>query len=303
VGRGDHPHVDPDRVGRADPLELALLQHAEQADLGGHRDVADLVEEDRAAVGRLEEPLLVALRAGEGALHVAEQLRLEERLGERPAVERDERVAAAGAPGVQGARDELLARAALARDEHGGGAVGHRLDHADHLAHRRGAAHEALRRAALALAQLALQLAVAVEQGLALGGLGDGTADDLDVVERLRQVVVRAGADGGERGLHRRVAGHHDDLDLGPAVLHGVQELEARQLRHLDVEQGDVEVLLRELLGGGDGRVEPDHVVALLAQERLERAQQRRLVVDDEDAGGLHFGGLGHVVLLGVRCG
>ena len=60
VGRGDEADVDLDRLDAADPLELALLQHAQQLDLGGEVDVADLVEKERAAVGPLEAALLPA---------------------------------------------------------------------------------------------------------------------------------------------------------------------------------------------------------------------------------------------------
>ena len=54
VGRGDDPHVDAEGLVAADALELALLQEAQQLHLDGRRDLADLVEEQRAAVGLLE---------------------------------------------------------------------------------------------------------------------------------------------------------------------------------------------------------------------------------------------------------
>ena len=54
VGRGDQAHVDADGLDAADPLELALLQRAQQLDLHLDGDLADLVEEERAAVGELE---------------------------------------------------------------------------------------------------------------------------------------------------------------------------------------------------------------------------------------------------------
>ena len=79
----------------ADALELALLQHAQQLGLHRRRDVADLVEEQRAAVGELEAAELALDGAGERALLVAEQLALEQRLGERAAVDLDERAARA----------------------------------------------------------------------------------------------------------------------------------------------------------------------------------------------------------------
>src|SRR5712691_4955112 len=48
VGSGDQPDVDLDRLHAAQPLELALLQHAQQLDLGREADLADFVEEEGA---------------------------------------------------------------------------------------------------------------------------------------------------------------------------------------------------------------------------------------------------------------
>ena len=59
VGRGDQPHVRLECVfGAAQPLELALLQHAQQLHLRRQVQLADFVEEQRAAFGELEAPLL-----------------------------------------------------------------------------------------------------------------------------------------------------------------------------------------------------------------------------------------------------
>ena len=81
--------------------------------------LADLVEEDRAAVGQLEAPELAAVGAGERALLVAEQLRLRQRLRQRRAVELDERPVPARRDVVDDARDESLAGARLAAQQHG----------------------------------------------------------------------------------------------------------------------------------------------------------------------------------------
>ena len=81
-------------------------------------EIADLVEEQRAAVGDLDQAQLALARVGEGAALVAEELALDQRLGDRRAVELDERSARARRAVVQHARDRLLAGAALAGDEH-----------------------------------------------------------------------------------------------------------------------------------------------------------------------------------------
>src|SRR6266545_348840 len=75
------------------------------------------VEEERAAVGELEVAGLVAVRAGEGAAHVAEQLALHQVARQRRAVHGDERRALLLPRLVERARHQLLPRAALAGDE------------------------------------------------------------------------------------------------------------------------------------------------------------------------------------------
>ena len=77
----------------------------------------DFVEEQRAFVRLLEPALASADGAGERAAHVAEQLGLEQRLGNRAAVERDEPLRAARAVVMDGARHDFLARAGLAGHE------------------------------------------------------------------------------------------------------------------------------------------------------------------------------------------
>ena len=54
VGGGDEPHVHLLRARAAQPLELLLLQRPQQLGLHVERDLADLVEEQRAAVRQLE---------------------------------------------------------------------------------------------------------------------------------------------------------------------------------------------------------------------------------------------------------
>ena len=78
VGGRDQPHVGPDRLVAADALERLLLQQPQDLGLQGQRHVADLVEEQRAAVALLELADAAAVGAGEGALLVAEQLALQQ---------------------------------------------------------------------------------------------------------------------------------------------------------------------------------------------------------------------------------
>ena len=128
----DDAHVAAHAAVAADALVGALLQHAQDLDLHRQRHVADLVEEQRAAVGHFETALARGDRAGEGSLLVTEQLGLEQLARDRAAVDGDERPVAARRLVMHGARDDFLAGAGLAGDEHRGLVRGHLLDHAAH---------------------------------------------------------------------------------------------------------------------------------------------------------------------------
>src|SRR5205814_7024542 len=72
VRRRDDPHVDRDRRRAAEPLDLALLEAAEELRLQAGVHLADLVEKERPAVGLLEAPDPPPVGPRERALLVAE---------------------------------------------------------------------------------------------------------------------------------------------------------------------------------------------------------------------------------------
>src|SRR5262249_42829209 len=76
VGCPQNPPIAPDRSTTAHAVEFALLQDAEQFRLGVRRQLADLVEEDGAALGQLESAHSPGEGTGKGTFLVAEQLAL-----------------------------------------------------------------------------------------------------------------------------------------------------------------------------------------------------------------------------------
>src|SRR5690606_35043464 len=101
-----------------DRLILALLQYPQNFDLYLRTQLADLVEEQRAASRSRESPFAPRDGAGERASLVPEELRLEDALRDRRTVDRDERPRSPRALLVNEPRDELLARPAFAQDHH-----------------------------------------------------------------------------------------------------------------------------------------------------------------------------------------
>jgi len=61
----------------------------EKFGLDGRRELADLVEKERAPGSELEAARLLPVRSGEGAPFMAEELRLDERFWQRRAVDGD----------------------------------------------------------------------------------------------------------------------------------------------------------------------------------------------------------------------
>jgi hypothetical protein len=135
VRGAEDAHVDRHLGRPAQRPHGALLDDAQQLALHGQRQVADLVEEQRAALGGLEEALAVFRRTGEGALAVAEELGLQQVLRDGAAVDGDEGLRGARRDLVDGARHQFLAGARFAVQQHRRHAARDLADQRAHLLH------------------------------------------------------------------------------------------------------------------------------------------------------------------------
>jgi hypothetical protein len=87
IRRGHETHVDRPRLETTHPRHFSQFECAKKLRLPRERQLADLVEEDRPSLRRLQEPALRLGCPGEGPTLVAEQLALEEAVRERCAVD------------------------------------------------------------------------------------------------------------------------------------------------------------------------------------------------------------------------
>ena len=119
IGAGcrNNPHVDFDRSIAAESIKLPFLNDAQQLDLQGSRHVADLIEEDRAAVGlfKFADPGLDGTR--KGAFDVTKQLRFEQVFRNRSAVYADKLLMFSLAVEMNGPGNQLFAGTGLALDQ------------------------------------------------------------------------------------------------------------------------------------------------------------------------------------------
>ena len=214
---------------------------------------------------------------------MAEQLRLEQRLGNRRAVHLDERHGALRAAIVDRAGDELLAGAGLAEDQDRALGFGHQLGAPDHLFHRPAAADDAV--VVELLVALAEQVAVLGAQPLMVERAPDDHQQLVDL-ERLLQVVERAELHRLDRALDGRVRRHHQNLR--PLAFRRradvlADQIEAAHLRHHVVDDEDVEAALREQPLRLPRARRLDDVVAVVAQRAAERLQDLFFVVDEQN--------------------
>ncbi len=135
VCRRDQPDVDRDLIGRPDALDRCVLQRAQQHGLHLDRDLADLVEEQRAPGGPLEVSAVAVEGPGEGPPLMAEELRGRDARLDRGHVDGDPRLVGAPARPVDRVRDQLLAGAGLSAEQHRHRERGHPRDVAAKPAH------------------------------------------------------------------------------------------------------------------------------------------------------------------------
>ena len=282
VRRRHDPGRDADRPGGADGQHLLGLDGPEELRLGGQRELADLVEEDRPAPRRDEQAGVVAVGAGERAPDVAEELVLQQVVRDRRAVDRQERRVGLGPGRVQGAGHQLLARARLARDQH---VAARRADLADQgLDRPASAALWPTRVSRPTCACSCRRSAWFSQQEPAIAHQPVDLGEQLLEDHRLHQVVVRPALEGRDGVLDRGVGGDHQDQGLGPDLEQAVEQFEAVGAGQLDVAEGQVGL---EPLGEGQGRggvAGHADLVALPLEELLEGRGDHLLVVDDEDA-------------------
>ena len=188
---------------------------------------------------------------------------------------------------VEASGGQVLARATLAAEQHGGGRTRRDLlQQGLHRLHRWRLPDDAVEGERLGLERPQLPDLAAQP-----GGLQRPLHERHHLVhlEGLDDVVEGAPFDGLHRVLDGGVGGHEDDHGVGVGLLDAV-----KQLQPVDVGQSEVEEDQVHARGdpferrGAVGRL--GHVVALLLEPGAERPPDEIFVVDDEHRGRVHGG-------------
>src|SRR5216684_1088076 len=118
TGGRDNTHVDLDGTVATNPLELPLLQYAQQFDLERNRHVADFIEENRAAIGLLESADPRRDRAGKCTFDVSKQFGFEKVFRDGAAINTNQLLIFTRAVEVNSLRDQFFAGACLTLDQY-----------------------------------------------------------------------------------------------------------------------------------------------------------------------------------------
>ena len=280
IGRADEAEVDVHDAIAANRPVLALLQNAQELGLEIRRHLADLVEQQRAPLGHLEEAFLVQRRARERALLVAEELRLDQIFGDRRAVDLDERPLRPLAVVVDGVGDQFLARAVLALDEDVRLARRDALDELEQILHLLALADDVVE--PVPIVQPLFQLLVLVEERLLLDGLLE-LVEQAFGVDRLLQEIERAGLDRLDGPRDVALAGDDDDFRFRIELLELAHELDPVDVGEHHI--GDDRVgtpRLEEFLAPSADQCSSD-VEARVLEQDLQPLGHRRFVVYREN--------------------
>src|SRR5690348_3647098 len=281
VRGGNDSNVDIGFLGASDGPYLALLKDAVEFDLHGEAHVADLIHEERAAMGCLEESLAIVIRASEGALHVAKKLRFQESLRKSAAIDGDEGSLSASAVLVNRPRYQFFSGAALAGDEDAAGLWRDRLDQFEDGTHF-GALPDDVVEPCQA-AQFPAEVSGLLLPFQALSDFLDGAPELVHEFVVLDDIAVGPGVDRCDGRLDGGNSGNQEEECVGRDFLGELEQVDAGRPRHPDVRYDDVENLRFELSLGGFHAVGHFDPMALFAKGNFQELADRALIIHHED--------------------
>ena len=260
VRRRQHAHIDFDRLVAPHPFKLPLLEDAEQLGLQGERDFADLIKQDRPAVGQLETPIALVGRAGEGSLLMTEKLALDECLGNGGAVDLDERFVETLAVEENFVRDEFLAGAVLAGNHHRRVGAADPLDQILQAKNRRAFSDDLAPGDAVAVQKIGH-----LHRALELGGFFHHQID-LGHGKRLRHIIEGPRTHALDHGFHAAIRRDHHHQRLGLAVGHSFYENPPITIGQFHIEENQIESVAGKSFLGFSDRAGCGHGESLATQ-------------------------------------
>ena len=182
---------------------------------------------------------------------------------------------------MQRPRNQFLACAALAGDQHSRPTDRSLRDELEYLQHPRTSAHDGRERLESA-GSLGPKVPVLLAKAPLLDGVGED-GEHLLVLERLGDVVEGTTLHGSHRRVHRRVGGNHQHRQAVIVVSERVEYLQPIHVRHHHVDNDRIErTTPRQCKAVRTSGSRVDGIPGSL-QQRLQHVTHHLFIVDDEN--------------------
>ena len=221
-------------------------------------------------------PALSLLGPREGALHVPEEFALQQPFRQGRAVDGDKRLVAPSAQPMHRVREHLLARAALAEQQHRAVRRRHLANQLHHPPHRRRLPHQLLKHRLLVTVHRRLRPLALLRLVHRQRHVGRRTA--------LRQIEERPVADALHRPLDHRDLEQQDQPRLRILLPHERDEIHVHGVVQIQIQHDHVVALPAHKTQHPRPIVAPLHRVAALLQETADRGAIGRIRARHEHA-------------------
>ncbi len=276
-----YPHVHRRFALASQPADFVVFQHAQKLRLRWRGHLADFVQQQRPAVRQFETADAPLCRPGERAAFVAEDFAFHQCFGNRRAVDGYKRSCGSRRELVNGARDDLLARSCLARDQHRRRTRRRQFHNAHHFLHLFRCPHQIAQSSGFSELPLQHRKLPRVP-GLAQRPVQQRAQHRS--LHRFFDIPERSGFDRRYRALLTPFAGNDDRRHLVQFRSKLFQQVQPVHAGQLDVRNQRVRLVARELRQRFFRRTHAQNVASPPLQQLFVTLSRVVLIFDDEHA-------------------
>ncbi len=285
VGGRDDARVGSQQLTATQPMESLLLEHAEQLCLCGTRSIAHLIEKQRASARLFEAPDALPIGSGKRSALVAEEFRLQQRLGQSSAVHLDNGPFGPRRGTVNQSGDQFLARPRLTGDQDRRTRRRYPLREIQGTSEGGAVAYDLLARFARGL--LRAQLSHLVQQPPVIDPTRHSEFELIEI-QRFLDKIKSPGSHGFDRCFDGSIGRHHQHARSGISFASGAKHRYPVATRQPQIGDNDVEGIGTRISDTFNRvRTTRDflNVFPTFAKRNRDATPQRIVVFDDENAG------------------
>jgi hypothetical protein len=280
IGRGHDPDVEFKLMSTTQAPYSAVGKHAKQLRLEQQRHLGNLVEKERSAVRLFETTLTHTDGAGEGTTFVAKEFAFDERFGNRRGIQRDEGLPFAPAQAMDTSRATSSLPVPLTGDHHADVSVPRRFDQFEDP--RIGLPADEVAESAFGFGPRGQPLALRRSSTL-FCVIQQRLSSTRQIGDRFGQEVARTLLHGFDGHIDTALSCKQQDRPMRIPGLQHAQKFEAGDLRHDNITNNDVRIVLFDKFGSLHGIRCLKNLEPPIVQQDLHGFTDTGIVVNNED--------------------